>query len=334
MYNNMKHTISILLLIIGCALVGCGNRKKAVEVVRPSFEADSAYRYVAEQVHFGARVPNTKPHQICAAYLAHKLRGFGAKVSLQQGEKVNYAGQMIPVINIIGHFEGDPRSEAILLCAHYDTRPWCDEEEEYDQRFQAVLGANDGASGVGVLLEVARQIGIKRANDSVSHAPIDIVFFDCEDMGTPSFYTGVQRENTWCLGSQLWAEQFAYGNDQPVSEKYEYGILLDMVGDANATFPKEYYSTQLAGNYQEKIWRNAAKLGYQSRFVSATCYPIVDDHYYVGRIAGIPCVDIIHYDAKAGSFPFWWHTTQDNMRNIDKNTLKAVGETILLCLNY
>lgn len=92
---------------------------------------------------------------------------------------------------------------------------------------------------------------------------------------------------------------------------------------------------QGAGDYVEKIWRNAAKLGYGNHFISQTAYPIVDDHYYVGSIAGIPCVDIIHYDVKVNmGFPFWWHTRQDNMQNIDKNTLRAVGETVLSCLNY
>jgi len=328
----MKKTI-VCLLALAAGLISCGTKKPAEQVVHPDFMVDSAFRYTAEQVHFGARVPGSRPHQICAAYLVQRLRSFGAEVTVQQGEKMNYAGQMQPIINIIGHFKGHEKAAAILLCAHYDTRPWSDEEELYDQRFLPVPGANDGASGVGVLLEVARQIGLQRSNGQQG-VPVDIVFFDCEDMGTPPFYTGAQRENTWCLGSQLWAEEYAYGDSQPVSEKYEYGILLDMVGAPSATFPKEYNSMQGAGDYVEKTWRNAAKLGYQNYFVSTTCYPLIDDHYYINTIAGIPCLDIIHYDAKANSFPYWWHTQQDNMRNIDKNTLRAVGETILLCLNY
>jgi len=323
----------LLLLVVGLGMTACGRRAAAVPEHRPSFSADSAYRYVAEQMQFGARIPSTHGHQLCAAYLAHKLREFGAEVVVQHGQKINYAGQPQSIINIVGRYPGKLGKEAILLCAHYDTRPWSDEEEEYDQRFLPVPGANDGASGVGVLLEIARQIQLAQ-NDSVSHSPVDIVFFDCEDMGTPDFYTGQPRENTWCLGSQLWSEEYAYGYNHVGSEKYEFGILLDMVGAPGAVFPKEYYSMQGASNYVEKIWRGAAKLGYQHYFVSTTSYPIIDDHYYVSSVAGFPCVDIIHYDAAAHTFPYWWHTLQDDMQNIDKNTLQAVGETVLLCLNY
>jgi len=330
----MRKTVFFYLVIGMLSLAACSGKKTQQMIERPTFSADSAYQYIATQLQLGPRVPNTKPHRLCAAYLAHQLRKAGAEVSTQQGQKINFAGQPQSIINIIGHFSGDEGAEAILLCAHYDTRPWSDEEEDYDRRFLPVPGANDGASGAGVLLEVARQIGLKRAAQGVGHTPIDIIFFDGEDMGTPDFYTGKQRENTWCLGSQFWSEEFAFNPNHTGTKKYEYGILLDMVGAPGATFPKEYYSVQGAGNYVEKIWRTATKLGYQQYFVSTQSYPIIDDHYYIGSIAGIPCVDIIHYDAKASVFPFWWHTQQDNLNNIDKNTLQAVGETVLSCLNY
>jgi len=322
--------ISFLCILAALLLmVGCGGKSTQQVVNRPTFSADSAYSYIARQVQLGARVPNTKEHHVCAAYLAHQLRLAGAAVSTQQGQKINYAGQPQSIINIIGHFSGDEGAEAVLLCAHYDTRPWSDEEDVYANRFLPMLGANDGASGVGVLLEIVRQIGMKRAAEGAGHTPIDIVFFDCEDMGTPDFYTGVQRQNTWCLGSQLWSEEVAVAK-----KKYEFGILLDMVGAPGATFPKEYYSVQVAGNYVEKIWRQASKLGYSQMFISTQSLPIVDDHFYIATIANIPCVDIIHYNAQANSFPYWWHTQQDNLNQIDKSTLQAVGETVLSCLNY
>ena len=184
--------------------------------------------------------------------------------------------------------------------------------------------ANDGASGVGVLLEVARQLNLQ---DSIK-TPVDIVFFDCEDIGTPAFYTGQQRENTWCLGSQVFA---AHYRRQPYV-RYQFGIVLDMVGDATATFPKEYYSTQYAGNYQQKIWRAAAKLGHGRYFVDKTGVPLIDDHFYLNYTAGIPTVDIIHCSATSDTgFAPWWHTREDNMTNIDKTTLQAVGEVVLEC---
>jgi len=189
---------------------------------------------------------------------------------------------------------------------------------------QPVLGANDGASGVGVLLELARQFSIFHFPFSIG---IDLVFFDAEDMGTPSFYTGKEREDTWCLGSQLWARQ---RKKDGTSKAYEFGILLDMVGSPDAVFPKEYYSLQYASPYVEKVWRMASQLGYGRYFRDTRSYPLTDDHYYVCTMAGIPCLDIIHYDAHNGTgFAHYWHTTHDDMQNISKTTLDAVGRTLM-----
>lgn len=313
----------LLYIVCALALVACSG-KKAAEVQRPSFSADSAYSYIAAQMAFGPRVPNGQSHTNCAVYLIQKLRSFGADVVLQKGSMVDYSGRDQAIFNIIGHLNAGAAGRPILLCAHYDTRPWCDEEEDYSDRFLNVPGANDGASGVGVLLEVARQIA-----DSAfaGKCPVDIVFFDCEDMGTPVFYTGQQRENTWCLGSQMWAAQ----NETD----YQYGILLDMVGDPGAQFPKEYYTQQYAANYMERIWRAADQLGYGKYFVDQLAFPITDDHYYVNTIAGVPCVDIIHYDARNQTgFAEWWHTRNDDMSNISHETLRAVGEVVMEVITH
>ena len=241
----------------------------------------------------------------------------------------NYAGQPQPIRNIVAYFQGTT-THTILLCAHWDSRPWSDEEEHYDHRFVPVLGANDGASGVGVILEILRQLSIlKKQNQPIPS--LQIVFFDAEDMGTPNHYTGLQREHTWCLGSQYWAKQFIAQKPQYT---IQYGILLDMVADPSATFPREYFSAMYAGNFVEQVWRNAAKLGYRRYFTNqSTFYPITDDHYYVTTIAGIPCLDIIDYkNNTATGFAEWWHTQQDDMRNINHQTLQAVGETVLTTL--
>jgi Zn-dependent M28 family amino/carboxypeptidase len=218
-------------------------------------------------------------------------------------------------------------SHAILLCAHWDCRPWSDEEELYENRFEPVMGANDGASGVGVILEMVRQLALRKAKGEFIPT-VQVVFFDCEDMGTPNHYTGIQRDNTWCLGSQYWAQQLKIQNSK---FKINYGILLDMVGDPSATFPREYYSMQYAGSYVERLWREASRLGYGRYFVQqATYYPITDDHYYVNTMAGIPCVDIIDYKMNTETgFAHWWHTQHDDIQNINKQTLQAVGETVL-----
>lgn len=323
---------------IACLLSACG--KKQAVATRPSFSSDSAYAYIERQMAFGPRVPNSNAHMQCAVWLIEQLKAFGAEVELQKGFMPDYKGDNQQIYNIIGHFspslegrdgEGSSRPR-ILLGAHYDTRPWCDEEEDYSERFYNVPGANDGASGVGVLLEVARQLGLRVADSTLS-TPVDIIFFDCEDMGTPRVYTGAEREDTWCLGSQLWATNYANNiklSNSEASNGYQYGIILDMVGAPDAVFPLEMYSTQYASNYQHQIWRAAEQLGYGSMWVKQQSYPITDDHYYINYIAGIPCVDVIHYDIRnATGFPHWWHTRNDNMDNISKSTLQAVGEVVM-----
>lgn len=311
-----------LVLLVAAMCMSCGRQVKQASVERHAFSGDSAYAFVEQQLAFGPRVPNSKGHMDCAVWLVQQLQRYGAQVELQKGTLLNYANRPQPIINIIGHFAPDSAAERIILFAHYDTRAWCDEEELYEDRAYNVPGANDGASGVAVLLEVARQLG----QDSI-RKPVDIVFFDCEDQGTPHTYTGVQREDTWCLGSQLFAMQ--YPNR---AERYRFGILLDMVGAPNAVFPREMFSLQYAQNYVELIWRRAHALGYGRYFSDKMAYPITDDHYYL-NLAGIPCVDIIHYDISNGTgFADWWHTRQDDIQNVDKNTLQAVGEVVLSVL--
>ena len=323
--KSFVHTSYIVLLFL-VLLTACS--KKQAVVSRPAFAADSAYAYIERQMAFGPRVPNGAVHMQCAVWLIEQLRACGAEVELQKGFMPDYRGANQQIYNIIGHFYTPEMTSRprILLGAHYDTRPWCDEEEDYNDRFYNVPGANDGASGVGVLLEVARQLGVKLA-DSTLTKPVDIIFFDCEDMGTPRVYTGEEREDTWCLGSQLWATNYERLSEKPV---YSFGIVLDMVGAPDAYFPLEMYSTNYAQNYQQKIWKSAEQLGYGAMFASQQSYPITDDHYYINYIAGIPCVDIIHYDIRnATGFPNWWHTRNDDMSNISKSTLQAVGEVVM-----
>ena len=345
MCNVYRYSIVLLAAVL---MASCGGKKPQSAGQRPAFSSDSAYAYIEKQMSFGPRVPNSAAHMQCAVWLIEQLRECGAEVELQKGQMPDYKGDNQQIYNIIGHFytlQNATRAR-ILLGAHYDTRPWCDEEEDYSDRFYNVPGANDGASGVGVLLEVARQIGLRMADSAQAGpaTPVDIVFFDCEDMGTPHFYTGTEREDTWCLGSQLWATNYARhageagltatrSNSETVIQAkpvYTYGIVLDMVGAPDAVFPLEMYSTQYAQNYQQQIWRSAQQLGYGALFTEQQSYPITDDHYYINYIAGIPCVDIIHYDIRnATGFAHWWHTRQDNLSNISKSTLQAVGEVVM-----
>ncbi|MBQ8101196.1 MAG: M28 family peptidase [Paludibacteraceae bacterium] len=315
-----KHCIiPVILLLLTAGLGGCKKTPQTADALQAApFSGDSAYRYIAEQVAFGPRVPGTTAHYECARYLRGQLERFGATVETQQGQMPDYRGEMQPVVNLIARFDGN--RPGILLCAHWDSRPWADQEEEYADRMRPVTGANDGASGTGVLLEIARQLGMREKTGPA----VDIVLFDCEDMGTPDFYTGRQREDTWCLGSQLWAKSVRD------SKQYRYGILLDMVGSPEAVFPKEYHSMEFAAQYTERVWRTARRLGYSTLFRDEVCYPITDDHYYINTLAGIPCIDIIHYDPHSSTgFGHYWHTLHDDMSAVSPATPEAVGKVVL-----
>lgn len=339
MFRCLSYILLPVLLFTGCAAKA---KKPAASPAVPvvAFNGDSAYAFVAGQVAFGPRVPGSDAHHDCVQYIGRTLGRFGAKVEIQTGEVQRYDGEWQHCANICARLEADSGytdRPAILLCAHYDSRPWADQEENYDLRRIPIPGANDGASGVGVLMEVARQWQYLNEHKQ----PVEIVLFDCEDMGTPAFYTGQQRDHTWCLGAQLWARTIQQRQrsssasgltvERSTGETvYAFGILLDMVGDPNASFPREYYSEQYAKKYVDKIWRAAEQLGFSHRFVSTQAYPITDDHYYVSAIAKIPCVDIIHYiPGSETGFAWWWHTRNDDMNNISPNTLQEVGKVIM-----
>lgn len=304
------------------ALAGCGQKpaKTAEEQLAPAaFLADSAYAYVAAQVEMGARVPGTDAHSRCLTYLSSTLERFGLETAIERGFLPRYDGKQQAICNIVGRYRPDLK-ERVLLCAHWDCRPWSDHESDPAKQQIPVLGANDGASGVGVLLEIARQLQLQRPETGV-----DIVFFDAEDMGTPEFFQGEERPNTWCLGSQLWAEQH-----KAEKADYAYGILLDMVGTPEAVFGREYFSQQYAARIVNQLWRTAAQLGFGKWFVFRDSGAVTDDHYYVNTIAGIPTIDIIHYDPRSGTgFPPYWHTNNDDMSNVSASTLHAVGTTLM-----
>jgi Zn-dependent M28 family amino/carboxypeptidase len=323
--------IKILYISILFLLFGCGNdSEKEIEPIietpivvepkieKPDFNADSAYLFVQEQVDFGPRFPNNEAHGKCAKYLKHKLQSYGLNTITQIGKAKTFNNKEITIKNIIGSY--NPEAEKrILLFAHWDSRPFADHDSK--DLTKPILGANDGASGVGVLIEVARQLNIYKPTIGV-----DIIFFDAEDYGEPRGI--IEDENsakTWCLGSQYWANNMHIPNYNA-----EYGILLDMVGSSNAYFTQEAFSMHYAPLVVQKIWNNAKKLGYGNYFVNRqTNFVGTDDHQYVNEIAKIPSVDIIHYEQSRNGFHPSWHTHNDNMDVIDKVTLSVVGEVLL-----
>jgi Zn-dependent M28 family amino/carboxypeptidase len=327
-YNQMKYYHFLLLSFFIIILHACKNDSKPITsegtgnkvIETPLFDADSAYSYVKAQTDFGPRVPNSESHRQCAAYLAQKMAQFCDTVIVQNFTAITYDNKKLQSQNIIASFSPEKKNR-ILLASHWDSRHIADHDPDPEKRHFPIDGANDGASGVGVLIEIARQLQHKRADTG-----IDIIFFDAEDYGTP------QSENLpgdwWCLGSQYWAN-----HKHQADYRFLYGILLDMVGAANATFYHEGFSSHYAQPFLSKIWGRAYQLGFGQYFINNPANYITDDHYYINTIAKIPMVNIVHQDKNSNTgFCPYWHTLQDNIHIIDKQTLDAVGKTVLSIL--
>ena len=318
----------ILLTILGLlSVIACSNKsqdkstdnsdnteKRVVNV--PQFDADSAFYFVKAQVDFGPRAMNTAAHDACGDYLADKLKQYGAKVYNQRADLPSYEGKMLKARNIIGAFNPDAKRR-VALFAHWDSRPWADNDPDTSKHYTPILGANDGASGVGVLLEVARLL-----QQQPTTIGIDIILLDAEDVGNHRD-SGLSDENSWCLGSQYWART-------PHVQGYNarFGILLDMVGGANARFMYEFYSEQYARDINRKVWKAAKTINYDNYFVAQGGGGATDDHLFINQIARIPTIDIIPTSQQYTFFEHW-HTIKDNMDVITVPTLKAVGQTIL-----
>jgi len=317
----------ILIITLAIFLISCNNSSKnnnkntnteeQVSIAIPNFDPDSAFYFVKAQTDFGPRVPNTEAHRKCAQFLQNQLEKYCDKVMIQNFTAKTFDGTKINGKNIIGSFFPE-KEKRVLLAAHWDSRPFADHDPDPAHREKPIDGANDGASGVGVLLEVARQL--KEKNPEIG---VDIIFFDAEDWGTKN--SSNETGDWWCLGSQHWAR-----NPHVSGYKADFGILLDMVGAPNAKFLQEGFSIKYASRIVAKVWSKAYKLGYKDYFLNTAGNPITDDHQYVNQIAKIPMINIIHQDHTTGTgFVSTWHTTQDNISNIDRHTLFVVGTTVL-----
>lgn len=279
-------------------------------------DADSLFSFVEQQVALGPRTPGTYAHSTCGNLIVHLLGKFGVDSVVEQRVPVTtYDGKQFTARNIMGCINpGSTRR--VLLVAHYDTRPWADNDPDRQAHATPVMGANDGASGVAVLLEAARLLG----RDVPEGLGVDLLFVDMEDYGESG-----GDETTWCLGTQEWVKAMPYSS----VNKPSYGILLDMVGGRDACFHREYFSDEGAAQHVDRIWAVARESGYADRFVNSRGGAVVDDHLFITR-AGIPCVDIIEsINPHTGSFNPTWHTTADDLSGIDRKTLKAVAQTVL-----
>ena len=314
--RNIMCIFSVILLLTGCGANGNAGSTDSLqtEEVRtravPAFNADSAYSYVKRQTAFGPRVPNTAPHDATAAWLSSELKRHGAEVTEQKADLRAFDGTILKSTNIMGSFNPG-MDNRLLLLAHYDTRPWADEDPDDSNHKKAIDGANDGASGVGVLLEAARIFGQQNPETG-----IDILFVDSEDYGTEG------DDTSWALGARYFAEN-------PIKPGYRpaEAILLDMVGGKGAVFPAEYFSRQAAPGLDDAFRAAAARAGHGDMFPRNYGGAVTDDHVELIK-QGIPAIDIIDYRVNEGFCPTW-HTMADNIDNIDKESLRAVGETLL-----
>lgn len=302
--------------ILLAAAFACAGEQRA-KPAEPGFDAASAYGFVKKQVDFGARVPGTPAHEACAAWFVQTLKQWTADVHVQEFKARAYDGRPLDGKNIVASFNPGSK-DRILLCAHWDSRPFADHDPDPANRYKPVMGANDGASGVGILLEVARCLSLKKPA-----AGVDILLLDLEDFGEHANWSGPTKEESWGLGSQYWAK-----NPYPSDVRARFGILLDMVGAAGATFPMEGTSMSYAPAVVRQVWAVARGLGFSSYFADVPSDPLIDDNLYINRYAGIPTIDIIDYDSQRG-FPPMWHTIGDTLDKIDPNTLAAVGKTVL-----
>lgn len=324
--HNLKNLTA--LVFISLAFFACINDKPAVvtkgpsapkttvrQVAVPVFNQDSAYMNIEKQVNFGPRVPNTDGHRKCAAWLSSEFKRYGLTVIEQKFQAQHYKGTIFNCVNIIGQYKPELPNR-ILLAAHWDTRFMADQDSKNTNK--PIDGADDGGSGVGILLELARVLQANPVDIGV-----DFVLFDAEDQGNDSD-DGQDNSRTWCLGAQHWAKNLHRPGYSPM-----YGILLDMVGGKNPKFAREGLSRTYAPAIVDKVWNTAASLGYSNAFVPEDGPAITDDHFFVIQIARIPMIDIISRPGETKSgFVKHWHTHDDNMSAIDKNTLKMVGQTV------
>ena len=326
------------LLFAACKSKQATNDISSLTPVGPAFVADSAFAFCEAQCEFGPRTMNSEAHDRCAQWIVKKFQQYGCQTTLQEATLTGYDGTSLRATNIIASYRPAASAsttvgEKILLCAHWDSRPWADNDPDSTIWRKPVMAANDGASGVAVMLEIARLL---QQADSLKLG-VDFICFDAEDWGTPQWDTTTQVQgDPWALGAQYWSQQYAaaLSNSAAGTARYRFGILLDMVGGQGARFYKERFSKQYASQVVEKVWTAARVVGYGSMFPDSDGEHITDDHVSVNTVAHVPCIDIIPFypECEQSGFGPTWHTVNDDMQHIDLNTLQGVGQTVIQVL--
>lgn len=283
----------------------------------PPFDGDEAFRLVEKQLSFGVREPGTEGHKACREWMVSYLDSLGLEVHVQEFKAERFDGKNLIGYNIMAQFNPDMKNR-VLLAAHWDTRYKAEKDPDPDRKQEAIPGADDGATGVAVLLSLAKLI-----TDHPVDLGVDLLLLDLEDQGNSE-----GGNDSWALGAQHWAR-----NKVPDGYRAKYGILLDMVGAKHAAFGREGYSVRFANTYLEKVWDLAKKMGYGDLFQDFNAGAIADDHYYINAIGRIPMIDIINRPMKTESgFGDYHHTHKDDIDIVDKRTLRVVGQVVTAVL--
>lgn len=320
----MKKLFVLIPLLFLVALNSCqkdepeGQVNKALYSLKenpklPEFNGENAYAQIEKQVSFGPRNPNSIGHKAALAYLQNELKKYADEVELQPFSYLGYDSEKLALTNIIGKFNPTAKNR-IILAAHWDSRPRGEEDKDSTKHNLPILGANDGGSGVGVLLEIARLL----KNQKVNYG-IDLILFDGEDYGRRNDLSN------FCLGSKYFSAKLPLGYT-PV-----FGILLDLVGDKEAVFMKEGYSYQYAPEIVNMVWGIASRIG-AAQFVQQVGTAIYDDHIPLNQ-AGVRTIDIIDIELVGADTPNerrnYWHTHNDTMENIEIKTLHSIGDVLV-----
>ena len=278
--------------------IGCGKKV-------PEFSGKNAFQYLEKQCSFGPRNPGSKGYKDCLSYLLQQMQSTADTVWIQP---FNYndphRGDNYNLQNIIARFNPNAEKQ-ILLGAHWDTRPWSDQETELTNQNKPLLGANDGASGVAVLLEIAHIL-----KEKPSETGVTIIFFDGEDLGMSG------EDRSYAQGSQFFAKNL------PIP-KPDHAIIIDMIGDKNLHLPIERLSYRNAPRLTRKLWKLANKLNLPA-FDQTLGYSIFDDHVPLWEFAKIQSIDIIDFDYP-NKRENYWHTQKDTPDKCSPASLAQVG---------
>jgi len=275
----------------------------------PNFDEDNAFSYLVAQCDFGPRNPGSDGYFACLDYLITELDKSANEIILQdfsyQEQRYN---KRYNLENIIARYNPDSEFQTVIS-AHWDTRPWADQEDLRQDRDQPIIGANDGASGVAILLELARIMG-----ENPPPIGVNLVFFDGEDLGVPG------ENATYCQGSRFFAKNL------PIPRPDE-AINLDMVGDKQLVLPIERYSLEYHPKLVRHLWDRAKDMGLDA-FIGRVDYAIYDDHIPLNEIAGIPSIDLIDFKYP-NSYANFWHTLNDIPENCSEESLGQVGDLMV-----